>query len=239
MKDVFDNEISEEVPASQGEPEVQQVEQPEAVAHQAEPQVAAPPAANTSGQVPLQALEAERTKRREWRDKWNESQGELKVLREERQRYLQGGQQPQEQQQFQDPAQRFAYEAIERAENSRFDMSEMLAREKYGDEVVTNAFQHVTDVNDPAVWTKIKSSKNPWAEVVKESKRLEILGQMGDDPLTYEQKLKEKWLAETNPAPATTAPKAPLPASLAGARSSATRSAPGFTGPTPINDLFG
>lgn len=239
MKDVFDNETPlEEVIESQGAPEGQHVEHAATGAETNSLVAAATPAAESSKQVPLQALEAERTKRREWRDKFQHLQGQFDAM----QRMQQSGQaqapnQGQQQPQFQDPAQRFAYEAIERSENSRFDTSEMLAREKFGDELVDKAFQHVTDVNDPTVWSRIKAAKHPWAEVVKESKRLEILGQMGDDPLTYEQKLKEKWLAETNPA-APGAVRTPPPASLAGSRSSAGRTTSPFTGPTPIKDLF-
>lgn len=231
MKDVFDNEPSlEEVTESQGEPEVQHAEP--VTDERQEPRDVAPPATDTAKQVPLKALEAERAQRREWRDKYQHLQGQFDAM----QRMQQNVQQPQGEPQHQvDPV----AQAVDRAENARLDMSEMIAREKFGDEEVDKAFKKLQDASqsDPGLFQRVMRDKNPWVAVVKEAKRLDLLEQMGDDPMTYEQKLKEKWLAEQTQPPVV-APRAAVPASLAGSRSSAARTAPAFTGEPSFKDLF-
>lgn len=215
MNDVFDAEPVDPNAAQGDTPAETQVDKPVD---------ATPPVADTDANVPLKALEAERSKRREWRDKAQFLEGQLAALR----------QMPQ---QHQEPAQRDPLrEALEVAQNERLDTSEMLAREKFGDKAVDEAFQKFQDMvgKDPSLYQRVMSQKHPWGAVVKETQRAALLDEIGDDPVAYRERLK----AEIAGTPQDTTPKPTLPQSLAGARSTASRTAPSFNGPPPFEKLF-
>ncbi|MNY73265.1 hypothetical protein D3C86_2120160 [compost metagenome] len=76
---------------------------------------------------------------------------------------------------------------------------------------------------------------NPYEFAYREGKRIQLLKEVGDDPAAYRARIEaevREQLQKANPAALN------LPASLAGARSSATRTAPAFTGPSPLDSLF-
>jgi hypothetical protein len=220
MDDVFDGP-EEKVP-SEGEA---QVEQP---VTESPPEPAAPPAADTEKHVPLAALEAERAGRRDWKEKALRSEGEIKSLREQLARTAQ---QPQEPRQPADPLQ----QAAEFALSERLNTSEMLAREKFGDAAVDEAFAKFQEAQgkDPSLHQRVMSQKHPWGALVKEMQRAALLDEIGDDPAAYKERLKAELLA-----PPVSTPKPVLPTSLAGARSSAGRTSPGVTGPPSFKELF-
>jgi len=232
MDEVFNETFSnEEAPAPAAAPEgeatqqVEQVEgQPEADGETTSPQ-------NTERHVPLAALEAERGQRKDWKEKALRYEGELKAYRESQSRN-QGQQQPQEQTQQLDPIQQVRQEML----NERFNMSEMVARQKYADlDDVVKHFHEAVQQN-PALAMALHQQANPYEFAYREGKRIQLLKEVGDDPAAYRAKVEAEIRAELQK-PAAAAPLN-LPGSLAGARSSAPRSAPAFTGPTPMGSLF-
>lgn len=224
MNDVFDNQPSApEVPKGE-----QQIEQP-APADLA-PADATPPVADTEKHVPLAALEAERSGRRDWKEKALRFEGELKAMRDERTRR----EQPQDQQPL-DPVQ----VAENRIQTMVLNASEAMARRVHGQDVVDKAFDRFQKAveKDPTLYQRVMSQPDPWDSVVREAKRMELLEEVGDDPAAYRKKIEAEIRATLTADPTTPARPA-LPQSLAGARSSAARTAPGFNGPPPLSSLF-
>lgn len=208
------------------EPPAQQVEKvaPETASNAGET------TAHANGQVPLAALEAERKGRQDWKEQAIRAQEAERQLREQ----LAQLQQPPQQQQF-DPIQH----AVQASQNNLLNASELIARQKYGTEKVDAAFakwKSAADAN-PALWAQLQQSRDPWDAVVREGMKLQMLDEVGTDPVAYREKLKAELLAELNQGQAK--PSVNLPQSLAGARSSGPRSGPQFTGPPPFKEIFG
>jgi hypothetical protein len=188
----------------------------------------------TERHVPLAALEAERKGRQDWKEKAARYEGELAEVR----RQLEQRQQPQGEQVERNP-----FEIMqERLINERFNTSEMIARAAHTDiDEKVEVFKAAMEKN-PALYAQMQADKHPWEFAYREGARMLLAQEMGDDPTAYRTKLeaeiRQKVMAElgqttTNPA----APKTPLPTSLAGARSSASRSSGAFTGPTPFDQV--
>ena len=121
--------------------------------------------------------------------------------------------------------------------NFTLNASEKMARKTYGDETVNQAFERfraATEKN-PLLHQQAMSSADPWDFVVQEAQRMSVLEEVGSDPKAYRERLKAELMAELQK---TTPAALNLPSSLAGARSTATRSAPAFTGPAPLGTLF-
>lgn len=184
--------------------------------------------------VPLAALEAERTGRRDWKEKALRFEGELKAMRE-----MSQPRQVQEEQVERDP---FVV-MNERMINERFNTSELIARQAHPDiDEKIEAFKEALQAN-PAIYQQMQNQAHPWEFAYKEGARLLLAKEMGDDPTTYRQKLeaeiRAKVLAELGQGESNQSnPKAVLPKSLAGFRSSAARSAGTFTGPTPFDQII-
>ena len=229
MEDVFADK-----PEGESKVVEQQVEQVEAQAapEQTETQ-GEPTSQNADKHVPLAALEAERKGRQDWKEKALRYEGEIAEAR--RQLAERNSQhQTHEPQRQLDPMEQIRHEML----NDRFNTSQMLAAQKYADlNEVVEVFQEAAKAN-PALAMALQQQAHPYEFAYKEGKRLQLLKEVGDDPTSYRQKLEEeirtKLLAELQPG----APKVNLPTSLAGVRSSATRSAPAFTGPTPLDNMF-
>lgn len=220
MDDVF-NEQPEQDETQQTE--VQQVDTaPEQSGAEAETTAAQ----NTEKHVPLAALEAERRGRQDWKEKAIRFEEEAKQLRER----MSEPQQRTEQTQL-DPIQQVRQEML----NERFNMSEMVARQKYADlDDAVEAFKEAAKQN-PALGMALQQQPNPYEFAYREGKRIQLLKEVGDDPAAYRARIEAEIRAElqkANPAALN------LPASLAGARSSASRSSPAFTGPAPLGTLF-
>lgn len=188
--------------------------------------------------VPLAALEAERKGRQDWKEKAIRFEAELEVLRRQQQS---GGQQAEQQQQL-DPVQHLQHQVQQQA----LHFSERMARKEYGAEAVDQAFIKYQEMikGDPGLHQRVMGSPDPWDALVKEVRKIELLAEVGTDPTAYREKLRTELLAELNQSnggqgaqgAAQAAPT--LPKSLAGARSSASRSAPTFTGPTPFDQIL-
>jgi hypothetical protein len=97
---------------------------------------------------------------------------------------------------------------------------------------------------DPAVHAKINNSPNPWAAAVQWHKQQAARAEIGDDPAAFRAKLEAEILAKhglTADGQATEVlpPKTTvMPSNLTGARNVGTRSAPAWSGPPSLTDIF-
>lgn len=228
MQDVFDEQPNQE--PRQGETQPEQQPQEAQATEQLQPgQEAAPPAADTGKHVPLEALEAERKGRQDWKEKAIRYEEELKQLREQQQR---------PQQQPQDPLVSMQQQII----NERFNFSEMVLRQAHQDvDENVKLFQEAARQN-PALTAQMMASQHPWKFAYDEGKRLRFAAEIGTDPDAYRKKLRAEIEAEIRgqgaPSPQSQQPAAPgIPQSLAGARSAGARGTT-FTGPTPMDTIF-
>lgn len=223
MDDVFNEqpEQEEQQPAQEG----QQVEQ---AAEQSEANAETTAATNTEKHVPLAALEAERRGRQDWKERATRAEERARMLEEQQQARATQGEQPQ-----QDPLQAMEVRFV----NLTLNASERMARKTYGDEAVNQAFERfrTATVKNPLLHQQAMSSADPWDFVVQEAQRMSVLEEVGSDPKAYRERLKAELMAELQK---TNAPALNLPSSLAGARSTATRTAPAYTGPAPLGSLF-
>lgn len=241
MDDIFNVAPGKEEAAEQEQP---QTEQPGAATaepegnSQEQPEGSATAAQENGKHVPLAALEAERKGRQDWKEKAIRYEEELKAIRQQ--------QNPQPQTP-QDPTVVLQQQIL----NERFNMSEQIARQQYGTsgdfDAMIDAFGEAAKAN-PALAMQLQRERHPWEFAYKEGKKIQALREIGDDPATFKERIRQEVLAELKAAgggaapspsnPAASAPTQPLPQSLASARSSAPRGATAFSGPTPINSLF-
>jgi len=195
----------------------------------------APPASEDTPHVPRKALEDERRKRQQLEQ-------ELAQMRQTQQ-HPQHQQAPQEQHQL--PPEVFLQQQIV---NERLNMSEMIVRQQHDDvDTVIERFQQEAQ-NNPALGAQLQSQTHPWKWAYDYAKRLMLMDEIGSDPEAYKQRLREQLMAELqqqqqeqSPTPAAVNPPAEkpnIPQSLATARSAAARSAPNWTGPTPLADII-
>lgn len=82
--------------------------------------------------------------------------------------------------------------------NQRYEFSEMLARQHYGDERVNEAEQWAMANVGPAEKARIGNSKHPYAELIRVQEEKKTLAEIGSDPKAY----REKILAEAMKDPA-------------------------------------
>jgi hypothetical protein len=106
------------------------------------------------------------------------------------------------------------------AVGTRFDVSELTAREKHGDEAVTAAMDWgmQRSQESPAFAAEYLKQKNPIDWAVKQMKRAKLVDEIGDDEEKYFAAQAEKrGYVKASPAaapaaPATPTPQAPAPA---------------------------
>lgn len=246
----LDQVLSGEVPQDEptGEQQVdaveaQQPEQAEAAAAEPPAQATPPVATHENKAVPLEALEAERQQRRDWKAKALRLEGELAAY----QRTQQQAQQPHAEPQPVDPLAAVQNQVL----NERFNMSEMIARRDYQDlDEKLAIFEKAAQAN-PALAAQLRTHPHPWDWMYKEAQKLQLMSEIGDNPASYREKLKAELLAELGqtqaqapasapaaaaPAPA---PAAQIPQSLATARSAGARSAPTWSGPSTLDSILG
>ena len=244
MDDVFNNafESGKETAGQVAAEQVEKAETVEQVAEQPQGSEAAESAttAQEDGKrVPLAALEAERKGRQDWKEKAIRYEEELKAVRQQ-----QAAPQQTAEQREVSPLERVQQEMV----TQRFNMSEQIARTQYKDAADLEDMVMLcanAAAQNPVLQAQLAASAHPWDFAYKEGKRLKLMQELGDDPAQYREKLRQELIAELQgsgqataaaPVPAPSAPQ--LPQSLASARSSAGRTAPAFTGPTPIGSLF-
>lgn len=74
------------------------------------------------------------------------------------------------------------------AHSQRYEFSEMLARQAFGDERVTEAEKWAAQNVGPAERARIANSRHPYAELIKIQDERKVLSEIGTDPNAYVQK---------------------------------------------------
>lgn len=235
MSDVFDKAFKE--PTAEGQQgEAKTQEQTTPVEAPVEGDGAPPaPQENTEKHVPLAAYEAERAKRQDWKEKAIRAEERARLLEEQ----AAGRNQPPQEQPQMDPAELHAA----RTESLFLDQSEKLAVKEHGKEIVDKAFEwfDAERQKNPALHKQVLAGRDPYGDMVAMHQRHAALAEIGEDPAAYKARIRAEIEAElkgsTGTTPPVKAPAAPLPKSLADARSSAVRTAT-WSGPTPLNAIL-
>jgi hypothetical protein len=134
------------------------------------------------------------------------------------------------------------FEQQRQADQQRWEAaSRDRAAERHGQETVDAAYHWMASRNqaDPMVqnlYQRIMTSHDPWGNLIKEYERETI----ASDPAAYEQKVREKVLAEIQQQNGNGAaqPQRVMPSNFAAARNVGNRSGPAWGGPPSINDIF-
>lgn len=191
--------------------------------------------------VPLKALEEERKGRQDWKEKAIRAEAALEELR--KQQAQPSSTAPQQDQSAPLPAELALL-------NERMNMSEIMVRQQHQDvDEMLAVFQKAAEQN-PALGAQLAQQRHPWQWMYDQAKRMKAMEEIGSDPAAYKQRLRDELLAELQAQQTSTASAAPaaqtpvsapapvIPKTLATARSAAPRSAPAWTGPTPLSDIL-
>jgi hypothetical protein len=114
--------------------------------------------------------------------------------------------------------------------NERANMSEMLARNKYGDEIVDKAVQAATS---RGLGPQFMTARDPYGALLDWHKRATVVQEIGPDPDAYRARVREEErlkVLEELKAPATAKPQQRFPGSLVDATAS------GPQGALPVSD---
>lgn len=125
--------------------------------------------------------------------------------------------------------------------NERLNVSEMLARDKHGDEAVEAAQQAFIETAqaDPTLWQQLHTQRNPYGWLMKWQQQRQFMSEVGDDPAAYRQKLEAEIRAKVESEFAQQRqPVVTPPPSLASARSNGRMSEPVWSGPPPLSSAF-
>lgn len=129
--------------------------------------------------------------------------------------------------------------AQQAAREAMFTMSEVYARDKHGDDVVSaaeEAFQAAVAEN-PALGHELGRQKHPYDWVVQWHKQQQFAQAVGSDPTAYKERIRQELMAEMGLKPGAK-PKAPRAPSLAD-ETSVTGPKPGQApAMTPLRDLL-
>jgi hypothetical protein len=206
--------------------------------------------------IPRRAYEDERRKRQDWKARAVEAETKhkelVRQLEDAQRRAAAPPPQPQAPPQPPpDPAvdpRGFAQHLVQQQQaallNERLNNSEMLLREKIGDEKLSeyvNEFRSMAEA-DPTLFGKLYSQPHPYNWLTREVDRLRLVRDVGDDPAAFRSKIeaeaRARWEAEAKAAPPPVSPAAGLQPSLATARSVAGRSAGAWTGEPTLEDVL-
>ena len=206
--------------------------------------------------IPRRAYEDERRKRQDWKARAVEAETKHKELQrqfeEAQRRATAPPSQPQAQPQYQPPPdpqadpRGFANHLMQQQAatllNERLNNSEMMLREKIGDEKLGEYVAEFRELAqaDPTLFGKLYSQPHPYNWMTREVDRLCLVRDVGSDPAAYREKIlaegRAAWEAEkATPAPS---PAAGMQPSLATARSVAGRSAGAWTGEPSLEDVL-
>lgn len=212
---------TEEVAAPEVKPEEVKTEEV------ATPEESQPPEDKTEKTVPLSALESVRKERTDWKERALKAEGRAEAF--ERQV------QPQTQEEYVEP------DPIQMIQNvilqERFNTSRIIAERDHADlHEKVDYFLEATKDN-PYAQQQAISQPHPWEWIHKQASAMMIANEIGSDPKAYEEKLRQKIIAEMQQQPAQIQ-KPSIPQTLAGGRSAAPRSAAVFTGSTPLDSIL-
>ena len=218
---------------------------PEPEAPEAPPEGEPPAPAKDARTVPLAALESERRARQDHKAEAARLSGELAELRRQMEESKRAPPPPPpDAPQFIDPRENpdaFIARTQQVMVSNKLDVSEMMLRSAIGAEAVDSViaeFKEAAAAN-PSLYQQLYSQPHPYDWAHKHVETLRLQRDIGSDRAGYEARLREKWEAERNgDAPPPVSPAAGRAPSLAGVRSAAPRSAPAFSGPTPMGDVL-
>ena len=232
-------EAVEVAPENNLAPEAVEAEQAEPVG---EPQVQEGPEPRPQT-VPLAALDEERMKRREM-------QAEVEALRMQVQQLAAPKTEEQPLPDFWEDPERHQQTVLDRRLNplqqqmqERMEaMSRSLHVSVAGEDKVAEAEAALRDfilTNRAAgleVGQRIRSAPDPYGQLLRWHGEQRVRTEIGSDPEAYREKLKAEILAEMQAAKPASAPV--MPSNLA-SRSAAPRKGPEWSGPRPLEDIFG
>lgn len=215
------------------------------------------PAENASaqpagGKVPIQALDAERGKRKEIEER---HERELKELRDQI-AALSKPQPPAQQTQpvappeiFEDPDGYIRHQ-LTPVQQQMMDMrefvSENMAVTAHGADAVNEAKQAIEQVaatpEGQRVIAEMLQSQHPYDALMKWHKKQRAMAEVGDDPEAYfQRRLQEMQAAQQQPQTQTQQPATqatPLPTDFSGAPSGGPRGGPEYGGPRSLTDIM-
>jgi hypothetical protein len=132
--------------------------------------------------------------------------------------------------------------------NERLNMSEAIVRSQHDSaeiDAALDAFKEAVRQN-PALGAQLSRESHPYGWAYQEGKRLQALKEIGTDPAAYRAKVEAEILARVEAERAAASPPATrssvppnLPPSLGKVANAGARMGTGYTGPTPIENLFG
>lgn len=211
-------------------------------------------AAQQPGHVPIQALDAERGKRKETEERYEKKLKEL----EDRIASLSKPQQAMQQAQpvappeiFEDPDGYIRHQ-LTPVQQQMMDMrefvSENMATTAYGADAVNEAKQAIEQVaatpEGQRVIHEMLQSQHPYDALMKWHKKQKAMAEVGDDPEAYfQRRLQEMQAAQQQPQTPTqtqqpAAQTAPLPTDFSGAPSGGPRGGPEYGGPRSLTDIM-
>ncbi|MNE00445.1 hypothetical protein D3C87_1243640 [compost metagenome] len=209
-------------------------------------------AAQQPGHVPIQALDAERGKRKETEERYEKKLKEL----EDRIASLSNPQQATQQAQpvappeiFEDPDGYIRHQ-LTPVQQQMMDMrefvSENMATTAYGADAVNEAKQAIEQVaatpEGQRVIAEMLQSQHPYDALMKWYKKQKAMDEVGDDPEAYfQRRLQEMQAAQQQPQTQTQQPAtqaAPLPTDFSGAPSGGPRGGPEYGGPRSLTDIM-
>lgn len=212
----------------------------------AEPSVA--PAGQPSGQVPIQALDAERNRRKEIEERHERELRELRAQLTRMQPTPAAAPQPKKPEIWEDPN-GFIQSELTPVQQQIAEMREELwenkAVGKHTPEVVAAAKEAAEKLfgtpQGAELHRRITASGNPFDNLVEWHKEQTISSETGGDLEAYKKRVIEEYLAgnqpqqlQPSPAPAPAA----LPTSFAGTPSPGPRGGPEYGGPRPLSDIM-
>lgn len=164
------------------------------------------------GKVPVAAVQAEREKARAERDRANdlerqlaEIRGQVSVLTQQRQTPQTPVEKAKPKSFWENPDEFFAERIApvqQTVQQQKFELSRMLADEKFGAEAVEAAdaaLGVLIQANDPAVaalQATIAKSRHPYADLVAWHNKRQAMADIGDDPKAYQERERERIRAE-------------------------------------------
>lgn len=244
MSDKPMEDESAEVQETQEQPEEDQFEEQGEESPEGEDSDAAEPEGDDTQEpkmVPLAALEAEREKGRQKVSAVSERLAQIEQMLTQSQ---QGQKQAEPQKlpdMFDQPeayTQSLMQMMQQRESNLIAEMSERFARTQHGSEAVDAAFEAA---KASGVIDQFRGKRDPWGDLVQWHKQHQVMSEIGSDPEAWRAKererLRQEILAETASQQIKQASARPAP-SLAGSANLGARTAPAWSGPTPLDDIL-
>lgn len=210
------------------------------------------------GQVPHQALHAEKERRRKETERADGLERQMAEMRAQMDVLIRQGQaplqapkpvEPPKKVEFWEDPNAFVQQALtpiqEQNAALREQVSQANAIAEYGKDTVTAAFQAMGEAlgSDPRVqadYQRIMQAPHPYGELINWHRNRTVLSEVGADPAAYKERLRQEIMAEMQAShqqqPQTaTAPR--LPGNFAAARSEGPRSGAAYTGPKPLSEI--